>query len=266
MPSAHSHRDKVFVITGGAGGLGSGIATALVASGAGVVLCDLPGERLTDTADSLGAPERVWSVGLDVSNELEARGALRKALDAAGQVDGLVACAGIIQTAPFSELTAADWNRVLTINLTGTFHVLQSVANHLRDRAAGGGDGGSIVLFSSDAGRSGRSESAHYAASKAAVLSLTKSAALAYSPNVRVNAVCPGVFLTHMWDDIIAQRVEKFGPGAGEDYKIATTSRIPLGRTGRVEELASVVTFLLGSESSYVTGQAINVDGGLEMN
>jgi NAD(P)-dependent dehydrogenase (short-subunit alcohol dehydrogenase family) len=263
--SSNSLLDKVFLITGGAGGLGLGVASALLELGAEVALCDLRRDGLDAAAASLDAGNRVHLIEADLGKEDEALGVASKVIGQVGRLDGLVSCAGIIQTSPFRSLTAADWKRVIDVNLTGTFLVLQGVANHLQAAAKAGGPVGSIVLFSSVAGRSGRPDSAHYSASKTAVLSLTKSAALAYSPDVRVNAVCPGVFLTPMWDAIMAQREAEFGPGAGQRHMENTAASIPLGRTGEVEELASVVTFLLSDSASYITGQAINVDGGLEM-
>jgi NAD(P)-dependent dehydrogenase (short-subunit alcohol dehydrogenase family) len=125
--------------------------------------------------------------------------------------------------------------------------------------------GGSIVTLASVAARSGRPDAAHYAASKSALLSLTKSAAMAYAPTVRVNAVCPGIFLTPMWEAILADREAEFGAGAGQAYLDEVLSRVPLKRVGVAVELANVVVFLLSDLSAYITGQAVNVDGGLEM-
>lgn len=125
--------------------------------------------------------------------------------------------------------------------------------------------GGSVVTLASVAARSGRPDAAHYAASKSALLSLNKSAAMAYAPQVRFNTVCPGIFLTPMWETILADRETEFGPGAGQAYLEQVLSKVPLSRVGAMFELSNVVAFLLSDLASYVTGQAVNVDGGLEM-
>ena len=115
------------------------------------------------------------------------------------------------------------------------------------------------------AGRSGRANAPAYAASKAGLLSLTKSAALAYGPSVRVNAVCPGIVMTEMWRGIIRDRDHEFGPGAGQQYLDELSARMPLARPGEPQEIAQAVAFLASDLSTYITGQAVNVDGGLEM-
>jgi len=248
------------LITGGAGGLGSACARAYLAGGGSVALADLPGERLEKVAAELGAHGgRVEALAVDLSDVEACRDLPHRVEAAAGRLDTLVNATGIMQTKPMAEVTAHEWQRVIDINLTGIFHTVQAAC------AVMSGRGGSVVSIASVAARSGRPNAPAYAASKAALLSLTKSAALAYAPTVRVNAVCPGVFMTDMWRGIVADRDREFGPGAGQAYLDQLTAKTPLARLGNPEELASVVAFLASDLAAYITGQAVNVDGGLEM-
>jgi NAD(P)-dependent dehydrogenase (short-subunit alcohol dehydrogenase family) len=191
-----------------------------------------------------------------------------------GKIDILVNNAGVNKTQWMFDLTPEDWDRVHRVNERGLFFAIQAVGAQMMAQVpdavkqAGHADGsyGKIVNFSSIAGRHGRPYAADYSATKFAVISITQSAALALAPyGINVNAVCPGIVWTPMWEDIDRTQAQRFGmqPGAWRDSFV---EKVPLKRPAQPEDLAAVVSFLCSSDADYITGQAINVDGGFEMN
>ena len=244
----------VAVVTGGGGGIGHATVRRLKADGYVVAVADLADRvGVTDECDLFRQ--------VDASSQAGMAEYVAEVEDRFGPVTAGVASAGVIASGPFLDLEAAQVERTFRINVGGPLYLTQAIGRlRSRDDVAA-----SIVLVSSISGRSGRPEEADYAASKAAVISLARSSALALAPaGVRVNAVCPGVVETDMTRRLHQDRAEE--QGISEEESIAgMTRRIPLGRAASPDEIADAVAYLLGPSSSYVTGQALNVCGGVEM-
>jgi meso-butanediol dehydrogenase / (S,S)-butanediol dehydrogenase / diacetyl reductase len=282
---------KVAIVTGAGQGIGKGIALRLAHEGAAVVVADYNAETAQQTADeiiTLGS--RALAYPVDIGQPAATQQMVVDVVAALGHIDILVNNAGVVQTKPMMDLTEADWDRVLDINQRGMFFCLQAVAAQmirqipeavragigLGDVTVGQGKSGQsaapvqnygkIVNLSSISGRRGRPLSTHYAASKASVISITQSAALALAPyNINVNAVCPGIVPTAMWKQIDEDRGKLFGSQPGEAMA-AFINAIPLKRASTPEDVAGPIAFLCSSDADYITGQALNVDGGYEMN
>ncbi len=284
---------KVAIVTGAGQGIGKGIAARLASEGATVVIAEYSAETGAAAAAEIEAAGcKAVSYRVDISDP-HATGAMVSALAARfGHVDILVNNAGVVQTKPMMELSPEDWDRVLDVNLRGAFFLTQAVARQiiaqapevLRSAAAPAdifltkkeaatdapaaelaGSYGKIVNLSSVAGRRGRPLQTHYAASKAGIISLTQSAALALAPyRINVNAVCPGIVPTPMWTQIDQERGKLFGAKPGEAMN-AFINTVPLKRAATAEDIAGAVAFFCSQDADYITGQALNVDGGYEM-
>ncbi len=240
-----THRNAI--VTGGARGIGHAIATRLLQSGARVSLWDVDAAALAEAANGLKSLGQVHTTVVDVTSAASAAAAATATAQAFGKLDILVNNAGVAgHNARAWETDPAEWRRVLDINLTGPFHCCHAVIPHLLRNHYG-----RIVNIASIAGKEGNPNAAHYSASKAGVIALTKSLGkeLATS-NVIVNCVTPAVIAT----DILKQMSQ-----AHIDYML---SKIPMGRFGKTEEAAALVAWLCSEECSFTTGGVFDLSGG----
>ena len=275
----NSLNGKVALVTGAAArrGMGHGVALRLAGEGADVVMVDK-----NATPRSLFSEDKGWeglnsvvteveakgrkglAVVADISKEQEVDAAVAKALERFGRVDMLVHCAAIRgpMTTPLVELSGGDWRIVLEVNLTGAFLISKAVARRMIAR----GEGGKIVLVSSLAGNRGVPGSGAYCASKWGVLGLVKTLALELAKHkINVNALNPGTFDTHLRDENYAQLAKAEGIPLNEfreRFDRQMIGRVPLGRMGTPEDIANLVLFLVSDQSSYITGQAVDICGG----
>ena len=236
---------KIAVVTGGSRGIGAAVGRAFGREGAAVVICDLLDERGEGIADDVNrAGGSAIFVHLDVTAQTDWQ-AMTARVDAwRGGIDVLVNNAGINVRTGIEKVGLDDWNRVVSVNLTGPLLGMQTVAPIMRRRG-----GGAIVNIASNAALRGI-KSAAYCASKWGVRGLTKVAALEFAgAGIRVNTVCPGVVPTEL--------------NAGQPYVATTGAKTPMGRIATAEEIAAAVLFLASSSSSFITGMDMPVDGGL---
>jgi NAD(P)-dependent dehydrogenase (short-subunit alcohol dehydrogenase family) len=241
---------KRVIVTGGAMGIGKATATRFASEGAAIVLTDRLREPAETVAREIAAAHRaqVHSFVGDVTNKADDLAAVQFALHCMSGVDILVNNAGIYKPQPVEEISEADWDETLDINLKGTFLMCQAVIPLFKEQIAG-----VIVNMSSTNGLVAELEYAHYNSAKGAIVLLTKTLALELAPfHVRANCVCPGYIYTET-----TAAMDK--PEFTADY---VKYQIPLGRVGKAEEVASVIAFLASQDASFITGTALVIDGG----
>lgn len=250
-------RDRLVLVTGAASGIGAGIVDAFLAEGARVIGADLIGP---EGALQPGR-EREWTARLDVSDEDAVERLVADTTATLGVIDIVVTAAGVSTLGFAVETTTQQWDRNLDVNAKGSFLVAKHVARVLGEHERAG----RVIFISSQAGKNGYRGMTAYVASKHAVLGVMKTMAVELAPRgITVNAICPGIIETPM------KHRERIEGGAirgmtAEEVAAEDRSQVPLGRTGTVQDVAGVALFLASDLSGYMTGQGINVTGGMTM-
>jgi NAD(P)-dependent dehydrogenase (short-subunit alcohol dehydrogenase family) len=240
-------KDRVAMITGAGSGIGRGIAVRMAQEGADIVAIDINPEGIKDTAievTSLGRKALTLTANVALREEVEK--AVQEALSVFEKIDILVNNAGIERSATVIKITDQQWDAVIDVNLKGVFHCTQVVAKQMVEKGYG-----RIINISSIAGKVGLFGSVNYCAAKAGVLGITRVTALELAKkNINVNAICPGPIDTPLFRNI------------PEGFRQQMVDAVPKGRVGTPQDIANLALFLASEEADYITGQAINCDGG----
>lgn len=256
--------DRMALVTGGAQGLGAALALRLAEEGCDVAIADLNLDQTTATAHTIAAAtgRRCLPLAVNVADENQVRSMVESTTAALGRLDLLVANAGVVRSGPVDELSLADWQRVLDVNLTGYFLCAKYAAAVMKTQRSG-----AIIQINSKSGKKGSFKNSAYAASKFGGIGLTQSIALELAEyGVRVNAVCPGNLLdSPLWVDSLYSQYSKRLGISEEEVRQRYIDQVPMKRGCTYADVANVVVFLASDQSSYMTGQAINVTGGQEM-
>ncbi len=257
-------QDRIAVVTGGAQGLGRAICLRLAEEGAHVIIADINLQGAQETADDIAAQtqRRTLAVQVDVTQEEQVAAAMDRAIESFGQLDICVSNAGVLIAEAVDEFPAEKWRAVINVNLFGYFLVAKHAARVMKPAQSG-----AIIQINSKSGKKGSYKNSAYAASKFGGIGLTQSLALELAEDkIRVNAICPGNLLdSPLWvDSLYAQYAKKWGI-TEEEVRKRYTDQVPMKRGCTYEDVSNVVVFLASDQSSYMTGQAINVTGGQEM-
>ncbi|MSO37678.1 MAG: SDR family oxidoreductase [Acidimicrobiia bacterium] len=233
---------ELAIVTGGASGIGLATVRRMAEEGAKVAVLDIDGEGARAVAAEIGG----FAIEADVSDSETCSEAIAEMADALGGLTVLFNNAGVGNAMPLHKYPDAEWQRLIGVNLTGTFNCIRAAVPLMRDR------GGSIVNHASVSGVRPTRFEGPYSAAKAGVISLTMDAALEYAPSIRVNCVSPGLIETPLTAGVLA----------AEGLRSVVEEATPLGRVGTPQDVANVVVFLASQMSAYVTGQNLLIDGG----
>jgi meso-butanediol dehydrogenase/(S,S)-butanediol dehydrogenase/diacetyl reductase len=247
---------KVALVTGAGSGIGRGIAIVLAREGADLIVTDLDEDRAQAVADEVGGA----ALEHDVTSWESCVQVVEHVLERKQRIDVLVNNAGVSRSVPFHELDEEEWDRVNDVNAKGVFLCCRAVVPHMMERRAG-----RIINISSMVGKEAMPFFVHYCASKFAVIGLTQGLAKELAGyDVNVNAVCPGVVRTPLWEPLLDQLSETKGISRGEAWQ-EFVDGIPLGRPQEPEDIGEIVAFLASDRARNMTGQGINVTGGMQL-
>ena len=252
------------IVTGAAQGLGEAIARRLAAEGASIIVADINFDTAQEVAQDIERTSNVNAIGVkaDVTDDQQVADMVQTTLKEFGKLDIMVCNAGILKAGDVTEFSSADWRKVIDVNLVGYFICAREAAKVMAKQKSG-----AIVQINSKSGKKGSFKNSAYAASKFGAIGLTQSLALELAPaGIRVNAICPGNLLdSPLWVDSLYEQYAERWNMTVEEVRRKYEEQVPLGRGCTFEDVANVVVFLASDQSSYMTGQAINVTGGQEM-
>ena len=251
---------KTAIVTGGASGIGKAIAQEYVRQGANVCIADLVQGDCDAVANQLG--DATFGHALDVTDLPSIKAAVATTVERFGSLDILVNSAGVFGMSLITDITPEEFDRVVGVNTKGVLFMIQTAANQMLAQ----GNGGAIVTVSSGAGRKPPPGAVAYGSSKAGAISITQTAAQELAAaNIRCNAIAPGVVRTPMWTGVEEKFAETLNVpiGSAEAGMVEAT---PLSRMATPEEMAGAAVFFASDESAYITGQTLNIDGGLNLN
>lgn len=256
---------QIALVSGAGRGIGAAMALAYAREGASVVVTDLNDAGANAVAEQVrGLGVQADAFVVDVRDPAQSAAMVERVVKKFGRLDLMVNNAGVIRVKSFLNTTPEDWDFIQSVNVRGLFFALQAAARQMLKQSpqVEGRPAGKILNLASIAGRSGRPMLAAYAASKATVINITQTAALEFAPKLTVNALCPGPVDTDMWKLIDEEWTAIEGKPIGSAWKDRTRA-IPMGRPEKPDDLTGMAVFLASREADYITGQCLNIDGGL---
>lgn len=254
-------QNRVVLITGGAQGIGEGIARRAALEGASVIIADMNGTLAASVAaDLISEGHNALAVTVDVAERVQVKSAIAKTVDRFGKLDVMFNNAGFNKPVPFMDVDESNFSSIMRVNAYGVMVGIQEAARQMMAQ----GHGGKIINTASIAGRQGYAEFAPYCASKASVISLTQAGAREFAKHkITVNAFAPGVVVTPLWDGLEQDMIQKGVIKKRGEFIESFSSSILLGFPSKPSDLAGIATFLASSDSDYITGQVIMSDGGM---